>query len=79
MFVSLLPSSTVPLLIINTATNMSGSVNMKEALHEAQSWALRMLSRKSNSNTPIPSTGQQRDALPLICVPCTDGEREEGS
>lgn len=35
MFVSLLPSSTVPLLIINTATNMSGSVNMKEALHEA--------------------------------------------
>lgn len=23
--------------------------------------------------------GQQKDALPIICIPCTDGEREEGS
>lgn len=37
MFVILLLSSTVPLLITNTATNMSGSVNMKEASHEAKS------------------------------------------
>lgn len=38
-----------------------------------------MLSRESKSNTPIPSTGQQRDALPIICIPCTGGERKEGS
>lgn len=23
--------------------------------------------------------GQQKDALLIICIPCTDGEREEGS
>lgn len=58
---------------------MSGSVNMKEASHEAKPGRSECYLRKSNSNTPIPSTGQQRDALPIICVPCTDGEREEGS
>lgn len=42
-------------------------------------WVLRMLSRRSNSNTPIPSMQQQRDALLIICIPCTDSERVEGS
>ena len=42
-------------------------------------WVLRMLSRRSNSNTPIPFVQQQRDALLIICIPCIDSEREEGS
>lgn len=35
-----------------------------------------MLSKRSNSNTLIPSMQQQRDALLIICIPCTDSERE---
>lgn len=42
-------------------------------------WVLRMLSRRSNSNTLIPFVQQQRDALLIICIPCIDSEREEGS
>lgn len=41
-------------------------------------WVLRMLSRGSNSNTPIPSMQQQRDAPLIICMPCNDSERETG-
>lgn len=41
-------------------------------------WVLRMLSRGSNSNTPIPSVQQQRDAPLIICMPCNDSERETG-
>lgn len=41
-------------------------------------WVLRMLSRGSKSNTPIPSAQQQRDALLIICMPCNDSERETG-
>lgn len=38
-----------------------------------------MLSGGSNSNTPIPSVQQQRDARLIICMPCNDSERETES
>lgn len=57
---------------------MSGSVNMKEARVKPNLGAPNAI-RESSSNTPIPSLRQQRDALLIICIPCTDSEREEGS
>lgn len=42
-------------------------------------WVLRMLSRRSNSNTPIPSMQQQRDALLIIFISCIDSKRVGGS
>lgn len=41
-------------------------------------WVLRMLSPGSNSNTPIPSTQQQRDALLIIPMPCSGSQRQTG-